>query len=69
MYNLIEYRDNYSKAFGTLWQYCRDELVLDGHTIIDFNADNVTTASFKIKDRALIFFIITTFSISFVYPK
>ena len=26
MYNLIEYSDNYSKTFGSLWQYYRDEL-------------------------------------------
>ena len=25
MYNLIEYSDNYSKTFGSLWHYCRDE--------------------------------------------
>ena len=25
MYNLIEYRDSYSKTSGTLWQYYRDE--------------------------------------------
>ena len=25
IYNLIEYSDNYSKTFGILWQYCRDE--------------------------------------------
>ena len=25
MYNLIEYRDNYSKTSGSLWQYYRDE--------------------------------------------
>ena len=24
MYNLIEYSDNYSKTFGSLWHYCRD---------------------------------------------
>ena len=24
MYNLIEYSDNYSKTFGSLWQYCKD---------------------------------------------
>ena len=23
MYNLIEYSDNYSKTFGSLWQYCK----------------------------------------------
>ena len=25
VYNLIEYRDNYSKTSGSLWQYYRDE--------------------------------------------
>ena len=25
MYNLIEYRDNYAKTTGSLWQYFRDE--------------------------------------------
>ena len=25
MYNLIEYRDNYSKTPGSLWQYYRDD--------------------------------------------
>ena len=25
MYNLIEYSDNYAKALGSVWQYCRDE--------------------------------------------
>ena len=28
MYNLIEYRDNYSKS-ESLWQYCRDEQILN----------------------------------------
>ena len=27
MYNLIEYSDNYSKACGSLWQYCKDILI------------------------------------------
>ena len=31
MYNLIKYSDNYAKASGTLWQYCRDEP--DDHVI------------------------------------
>ena len=26
MYNLIEYRDNYARTSGNLWQYYRDEL-------------------------------------------
>ena len=25
MYSLIEYKDNYSKASGSLWQYYRDD--------------------------------------------
>ena len=25
MYNLIEYSDNYSKTYGSLWQYYRDK--------------------------------------------
>ena len=25
MYNLIEYRDNYAKASGSLWQYYRNK--------------------------------------------
>ena len=29
MYNLIEYRDNYAKTTGSLWQYFRDEPVAD----------------------------------------
>ena len=29
MYNLMECSDVYSKAMEGLWQYCRDETVLD----------------------------------------
>ena len=29
VYNLIEYSDNYSKTFGILWQYHRDEPFLN----------------------------------------
>ena len=25
LYNLIEYSDNYSKTFGSLWQYYKDD--------------------------------------------
>ena len=39
MYNLIEYSDNYSKTFGSLWQYYKDDL-----------HDNITQSeSFKSK--------------------
>ena len=26
MYNLLEYRGNYSMTSGTLWKYCRDKV-------------------------------------------
>ena len=41
MYNLIEYSDNYSKTFGSLWQYQKDDL-----------NDNITQSeSFKSKTK------------------
>ena len=53
MYNLIGYSDNYSKASGTLWQYCRDEPAINvaNGNIVDFNAVNATTNLFKIKEE------------------
>ena len=53
MYNLVEYSDNYSKTSGILWQYCRDEPAINVYngTIVDFNAGNATTNSFKIKQK------------------
>ena len=38
MYNLIEYSDNYSKTYGTLWQYYKDiPAVNNNGGIINFN--------------------------------
>ena len=52
MYNSIEYSDNYSKTFGILWQYRRDELAVDDNgAITDFNEDNAYTNSFKINEK------------------
>ena len=52
MYNLIEYSDNYSRTSGILWQYCRDEPAMDDNgAIVDFNAANAITDSFKIKEK------------------
>ena len=34
IYNLIEYMNIYSKTFGSLWQYYRDEPALDNVTIL-----------------------------------
>ena len=53
MYNLIEWGDNYSKATGVLWQYCRDDPTInaaDGNTA-NFDADNATTDWFEIKEN------------------
>ena len=34
MYNLIEYSDNYSNTFGSLWQYCKDIPPVDNDNAI-----------------------------------
>ena len=50
MYNLIESSDKYSKEYGILWQYCRDEPALpEDDTIVDFTTDNTYTSLFKLK--------------------
>ena len=51
MYNLIEYSDNYSKTFGSLWQYCKDIPAADDDgNIINFNGAN-NTDSFNFKNK------------------
>ena len=43
IHNLIEYSDNYSKTFGSLWQYCKDILAVNNNgNIVNFNGDNAT---------------------------
>ena len=43
MYNLIEYSDNYSKASGSLWQYCKEIPTINNNgAIADFNGANAT---------------------------
>ena len=40
MYSLIEYSENYSKTSGSLWQYHRDEPIIDNtDNIVDFPDD------------------------------
>ena len=52
MYNLVEYSDAYPKASGNLWQYYRDQPVLDNNgNITDFLHDNNNSASFKFKQK------------------
>ena len=44
MYNLTEHSNNYSITSGILWQYCRDELVVDANTANTiFNVANAVT--------------------------
>ena len=48
MYNLIEYSYIYSQISRSLWQYYRDESVLDNAgTIIDFPPNNNNSVPFK----------------------
>ena len=51
MYNLIEYSNNYSKASGSLWKYCKDiRPVNNDGNIANFNEANATDSfHFKIK--------------------
>ena len=51
MYNLIEYSNNYSKASGSLWKFCKDITAVDDNgAIVDFNGANATDSfSFKTK--------------------
>ena len=47
-YNLIEYGDNYSKTFGSLWKHFRNGTAVNGNgNIVEFNAANPTTNSSK----------------------
>ena len=45
-YNLIEYSDNYSKTFGSLWQYCKDIPAVDNNNAIVNFAENDLVKSF-----------------------
>ena len=51
IYNLIEYSVNYSKASGSLWQYCKDiPAVNNNNAISDFTNNNLTDSfNFKVK--------------------
>ena len=48
VYNLIEYSDDYSQIYGSLWHCHRDESFLnDNGAIADLSADSNNSASFK----------------------
>ena len=52
VYSLIEYGDNYSKTFGSLWEYYRDEPILNANgAIADVLVDDNNSDSFKIKKQ------------------
>ena len=52
MYKLTEYSDNYAKATGSLWQYCKDIPARHANSeIIAFDVNN-TTDSFKFKAKS-----------------
>ena len=51
MYNLIEYRDNYPKTSGSLWQYCKEIPAEDDNgAIVAFNGTN-DNDSFNFKTK------------------
>ena len=51
IYNLVEYREYYSKALGSLWQYYTDEPVLTySGTISSFHTAN-NSIPFKSKQK------------------
>ena len=43
MYNLLEYRDNYSMISGSLWNYCRDEINDDVNENVNQRINNNKT--------------------------
>ena len=51
IYNLIEYRDNYSKTSGSLWQYCKDIPAVDNNNAIVNFAENNLTDLFNFKAK------------------
>ena len=51
MHDLIEYSDNSKKRLESLWQYYRNEPVLNNPgLIVDFTC-NITSDSFKFKEK------------------
>ena len=52
MYNLIEYRDNYSGTSGRLWQFKRDESPTNNNKNL-INVATINSSSFKYKSSIL----------------
>ena len=54
IYNLIEYNDNYSKTFGSLWRYCKYMPTVNNNgNVVKLNGAN-TTDSFNFKAKVAI---------------
>ena len=55
MYNLLEYSDNYSETYGSLWQYCKDVPAVDNNNaIVNFAENNLTDSfNFKVQNNGL----------------
>ena len=51
MYNLIEYRNNYSDTSGSLWQFRRDEIEGNVDLTVDANHIPNNSSSYKYKSR------------------
>ena len=52
MYNLTEYRDNYSKTTRILWRICSDEPAVDDNGAVnDFTEANADSSLLKIKEK------------------
>ena len=47
MYNLLEYKKNYSKTYGSLWTYYRDELTDETNNDNGPNKNVINSKSFK----------------------
>ena len=51
MYNLIEYRDNYSKTSGSLWQSCKEIVAINNTGNIVYFIEANATDSFNFKTK------------------
>ena len=49
MYNLLEYRKNYLKTSGSLWNYYRDEITDEANDNNGPNKNVINSKSFKYK--------------------
>ena len=56
MYNLIEYRDNYAKKSGSLWQNYRDE---PNNNLANSESNSTGTGTFEITDTKLYVPVVT----------